>query len=372
MNLSSAPSSNFYHFEELVNNLGSLFADRAAHFDANCEFVQKNYEELKEAKLFSAAIPVELGGGGLSYPELCAIVRGLGQYCGSTALAFAMHSHPIALNIFKHLHADEKAAGTLAKIAANELIIAGTGANDWLSSNGQCQAVEGGYVVSAHKRFVSGSSGADVLVSSVNFINGDAEEVLHFSLPIRSEGIRVQNNWRTLGMRGTASNDVVLENVFLPEFAVVARRPAGEWHKVWDIILPIAMPIIVSAYMGLAEKAYELALESYRKKGSADPSIGALYNDLTIAQISLSDMIRHNNEYQFTPSLNLSHQILARKTIATKSIKSVVEKAMVLIGGEGFFQGHPMERIFRDVQAMHFHPLPEEKQHRLVSEYLLP
>lgn len=352
----------FHTAEELLNNLGSLFADRAFDFDTNCTFVQKNYNDLKEARFFSLAIPVELGGGGLTYGELCQVTQQLAHYCGSTALAFAMHSHPVALNVFKAQRGDERAQATLQKIAANELIIAGTGANDWLASSGTAEVVEGGYLINAHKRFVSGGPGAQVLVSSVNHQSPTGDEVIHFSLPISSEGIRVQNNWKTLGMRGTGSNDVILENVFLPEQAIVARRPAGVWHPMWDAILPHAMPLITSCYFGMAEKAFELALEASRNKPSVANLVGTLHNQLTTARLAVEDMVRCQDNYGFTPSRELTDAILTRKTIANQAIRNVVDQASVLAGGSGFFQGHPLERIIRDVRAMHFHPLPEHKQ----------
>ncbi|RLT94748.1 acyl-CoA dehydrogenase family protein [Ketobacter sp.] len=348
--------------EELLNNLGSLFADRAFDFDTNCMFVQKNYKDLQEARFFSLAIPVELGGAGLTYSELCQVTQQLGQYCGSTALAFAMHSHPVALNVYKAQRGDTRAQATLQKIASQELIIAGTGANDWLESNGTAQAVDGGYLINAHKRFVSGGPGAQVLVSSVNHQGAEGAEVIHFSLPMSSAGIRVQNNWKTLGMRGTGSNDIVLENVFLPEQAIVARRPAGVWHPIWDTLLPIAMPLITACYLGLAEKAFELARTASTGNLELASLLGTLHNQLTTAQLALEDMVRCQDNYGFTPSRALTNAILTRKTIANQAIRNVVEQAAVLVGGSGFFQGHPLERIVRDVRAMHFHPLPEHKQ----------
>lgn len=348
--------------EELINNLGSLFADRAFDFDSKSQFVQKNYDDLKEARFFSLAIPVELGGGGLSYRELCQICQQLARYCGSTALAFAMHSHPVAANVFKAKRGDEKAINTLKKIATNELIIAGTGANDWLSSNGTATAIEGGYIINAHKRFVSGGPGAQVLVTSVNHQTEQGAEVLHFSLPASSEGIRIQNNWKTLGMRGTGSNDVILENVFLPEDAIIGRRPAGQWHGLWDTILPIAMPVITATYFGMAERAAELAIAACQGRTELANLTGQLHNQLTLGRLALEDMIRLQDNYDFTPNRDLTNAILTRKTLANQAIRNVVEQACVLVGGAGFFQGHPLERITRDVRAMHFHPLPEHKQ----------
>ena len=349
--------------EELAHNLGSLFGDRARGFDDEGHFVDQNYLELKDAKFFSLAIPSELGGGGLNFEQICAVTRQLARHCGSTALAYAMHSHPVALNVFKfNKTKDEKAKATLMKIAANELVIAGTGANDWLASNGTAEAVEGGYIVNAHKRFVSGGPGAQVMVTSVNCKSESGNEVLHFSLPFSTEGIRIQKNWNTLGMRGTGSNDVILENVYLPDESIVARRPAGEWHTLWDTILPIALPIIVSAYVGMAEAACALAIQSAQGREELSCLVGNMNNQLITAQLAVDDMIARNGNYGFVPNLDNTDAILSRKTIAANAVKNAVETASVIVGGAGFFKGHPLEIIVRDIRAMHFHPLPEHKQ----------
>ena len=141
----STTHRNIDEIEELTHNLGSVFRDRATEYDIEGQFVQQNYKELKDARFFSLAVPSELGGGGLDYADICRVTRQLACYCGSTALAYAMHTHPVALNVFKFKKTgDAKAKATLEKIAANELVIAGTGANDWLASIGTAEIVEGG------------------------------------------------------------------------------------------------------------------------------------------------------------------------------------------------------------------------------------
>ena len=202
---------------EIARTLGERFAKRATEHDQNSTFVSDNYQALREHRLFSASIPTELGGGGATYEELSGVIRELGRHCGSTALAFAMHTHPVAANVYKHLRGDETATKTLRRIADNELIIAGTGANDWLESSGEAERVEGGYRVSAHKRFVSGAPGAQVFVTSVSYTGPEGREVLHFAVSFNSEGVRLVETWHALGMRGTGSHDVVLEKVFVPD-----------------------------------------------------------------------------------------------------------------------------------------------------------
>ena len=351
-------------WKDLAAELGAQFAAAAANHDADNAFIHDNYAALREHGLFKLCIPQELGGGGADYAEVAAVIRELGRHCGATALSYSMHTHPVAANVFKHLRGDEKATATLRKIADNDLIIAGTGANDWLASSGEMTKVDGGYRVTAHKHFVSGSPGAQVFVTSANLESDEGVEVLHFAIPFSSEGITQHANWNTLGMRATGSNDVTLDNVFVPDEAIVARRPAGEWHPMWNVILPTAMPLIMSAYAGLADAAVDLASKAAAKRpGALAGVIGEMLNQHTLAGIALDDMVRRNDNHGFTPSNELASDTLVRKTLVATAVMKTVELAAEIVGGAGFFKGHPMERIQRDVKACHFHPLPYRRQH---------
>ena len=347
---------------QVAQSLGAEFAQRAARHDRDGTFVADNYAQMREARLFSSMIPSELGGGGASHADVCAIVRTLGQHCSSTALSFAMHSHPVLANVFKHQRGDAQATAALQKIASNELVIAGTGANDWLASNGEAIEVEDGYVVNAHKRFVSGGPGADLFVTSAVHDGDDGPEVLHFAVPMNSNGIEIQSNWDTIGMRGTGSNDIIMQGVFIPEAAVVARRPVGVWHPMWDVIVPIALPVIVAAYVGIAEKAAELAVNASAGKPVVAPAIGNMLNELTTAQLAFEDMVRVTDNLAFTPDISVTDAMLTRKSIAARAAKATVEAAADISGGGAFFRDHPLERIVRDIRAIHFHPLPERIQ----------
>jgi len=346
-----------------ARHLAIEFGKRAADHDRTGRFVKDNFGDLREAGFFSAAIPVQLGGGGASFEDMCMVIREIGKQCGSTALTFAMHTHTVGANVYKHLRGDKAATAMLRKVVADELIISTTGANDWLHSSGTAERVDGGYRVRARKRFVSGSPGADVLATSVTFEGEDGTEVLHFAIPGKTEGIEIVETWDALGMRGTGSNDVVYDGVFVPETAVVARRPADKWHPMWEVILPIAMPLICSAYMGLAESATVMAIDAAKRNGADLAGVmGEALNSLTIGKLALSDMIRQNDNYGFLPSIGLVSDILTRKAIIAEQARITVETAAELVGGPGFYRGHAIERIVRDVRAIHFHPLPLRRQ----------
>ncbi len=359
-------------WEATARELGATFAERAAEVDRSGSFIADNYHDLRQHDLFWMGIPVEQGGGGASYPELAATIRELGRHCGSTALSFAMHTHPVAVNVFKHLRGDSGATRTLAKLAANHLVIAGTGANDWLDSSGRAVRVDQGFRVTAHKRFVSGAPGAQVFVTSARHDGDVGPEVLHFSVPFNADGIRIIETWDGLGMRGTGSHDVVMDDVFVRDEAIVTRRPAGVWHPMWDVVLPVAMPLITAAYVGMADSATALGRDAARRGGALlAGAVGEMTNALTVAEMALADLVRLTAEYGFVPGPATTAAVLARKAIATDSVKAAVELASELVGGPGFLKGHSIERIVRDVRAMHFHPLPARRQQEFAGRLAL-
>ena len=183
------------------------------------------------------------------------------------------------------------------------------------------------------------------------------------------------NDWRALGMRGTGSHTVKLENVFIADAAIALRRPRGTYHPVWNVVLTVAMPLIMSVYVGIAQKAAALSIGHIRRQKTAKPQapylIGEMNNDLVAAEIQLNDMLRIAINYDFEAIDQNGHDILTRKTNVANAAISVVTKAMEIAGGAGFYRGFGLERLFRDVQAARYHPLPESEQLKFSGEYLL-
>jgi alkylation response protein AidB-like acyl-CoA dehydrogenase len=101
-----------------------------------------------------------------------------------------------------------------------------------------------------------------------------AEEVLHFPVPIKAQGVTVLDDWRTLGMRGTGSHTVKLENVFVSDAAIALRRPRGAYAPIWNVVLTVAMPLTMAIYVGIAEKAAQLSIGQVRRKKNAKPHTG--------------------------------------------------------------------------------------------------
>ncbi len=353
-------------WKQIAERLGKSCAQRAAQYDRADGFVAENYAELKANRVFSLLVPSELGGGGGTFTQLCEFLHELGRHCASTALALAMHQHLVAATVFRHLRG-QPGAKLLERIAKEQLVLVSTGATDWVDSNGQAKRVPGGYRVSARKVFGSGCPVADLLLTT--FAADDEPEgpsVIHCPVSLKGEGVQRLTDWQTLGMRGTGSHTITLEDVFVPDEAVALKRPKGKWHPAWDVTLGVAPPIYMAAYAGLASAAAEQALAYARASQKVCTSrvlaAGRLQNANTEVQLLWRDMVRLGAELAFTPSLENSSAQLVRKTLMTRAVEATMEAAMAVVGGAGFYRALPFERMWRDAQAAHYHPLPEDRQ----------
>ncbi len=360
---------------ERAHILGRNFEERAADHDQNDTFVHENYQTLKENRFFTATIPRELGGDGVPHSQMCDILRTLAQYCSSTSLALSMHQHLLAANIWKYKQG-KGGDDMLKKVAEAQLVLVSTGAQDWLESTGSMTKVSGGYRVSATKHFASQSEVGNVLVTSAPYHDPEAGwQVLHFPVPFNAEGVRIANDWQALGMRGTGSHSVHLDGVFVPESKIVLKRPRGQYHPIWNVILVVAMPLIMSVYVGIAEKAAQMTLDYVKNQEAPKPhlisNIGTLYNQLSQAQVHWKDMVRIANDYDFQPTDTNGHAVLSRKTNVAHACIAVVNQAMEIVGGQGFFRNFGLERLFRDVQGVKYHPLNEHDQRVFLGNYLL-
>ena len=361
----------------LAREIGPGFAARAANFDETDTFVAENYAELTARRFFSAGVPAELGGGGASHRELCAMLRELAHHCGSTALALSMHTHLLAATVWRWRQG-QPVEPLLRRIAEEQIVLVSTGASDWLDSSGTADRVEGGYRVTGRKIFGSGSPAGTLLVTSAVYDDpADGPTVLHFPVPIAAEGVTVLNNWRTLGMRATGSHDVLLDNVFVPEGAVSLRRPQGQWHTFFNVVVTVALPLVLSVYVGVAEAASDLAQGIARKKsqGRLDPNLpyllGEMDNALVTAQLAVQGMVDLCDDYAFEPTVQTANAVLIRKTIAANACIQTVEKAFEVVGGGAFFRSVGLERLLRDVHGAQFHPLQEKRQHLFTGRVAL-
>ncbi len=350
---------------DIARDLGPIFSQRANETNDEDKFVADNFALLKASGLIEAGVPSELGGGGADVDQLAAMLRTLGYHCGSTALALSMHTHQVAIPAWRWTHQKATAVEPLLKRVATERIqLVSSGGSDWIGGSGKAEKVDGGYRITARKIFSSGAPSGDLLMTSaVLESDGEPSMVLHFGVPMNSPNVRILDTWRTLGMRGTGSHDVMIDGHVVPEAGVAARRKAGEWHILFQIIATIAFPLVYSVYLGVAESARDTAIELAKRKQPNHHAIelaGRMDTELAAARLARESMlaaVRLN-----APSAESVNQVMIGRQLVARHAIAAVDLAMELAGGAGFYRSANLERKFRDIQAARYHPLQSGPQ----------
>jgi alkylation response protein AidB-like acyl-CoA dehydrogenase len=364
---------------EIIKKVAPRLAELSAEQDAQNRFVEPAYALLKEHRFFAAAVPEALGGLGAGHAEVCDALRELAHACPSTALAASMHTHLVAATVWKHRRG-QGGEPLLKRVAAEQIVLVSTGAGDWFESNGKLERVEGGYVLNAKKRFCSASPAGGLLVTTSVLENledpqnlAEGTQVLHFAVPFSAKGLRVDNDWDALGMRGTGSQTVHLEGVFVPEESIVLRRPRRGLHPAWMVVLTIAPPIYMSPYMGIAEEARDRAVALVRNAPRQESAllVGEMENSLMSARLAWQHMIANAAEYDFAPAVERVNAALSAKTLFTNAALQTVQKAMEAVGGAAYFRRTGIERLLRDVNGAPNHPLPEKAQQAMTGRLAL-
>ncbi|GII96912.1 acyl-CoA dehydrogenase family protein [Sinosporangium siamense] len=268
---------------DLGARLAAEFAPHAAGHDRDRTIATENFAKLREAGLYGVALPRDLGGLGARTTQWLATVEALSKGDASTALGFNMHY--VATRIIATLDAvpaDAKKRVADLVVRDGALICAPLSepsASSLLPATYMpslsARRVPGGLEVSGMKMFASLWEASDY---AFMFAHPDwAEDPTHvvgFLMPTDQEGaIKVTDNWDTLGMRSTRSNQVQISGAFVPEELILCEFDdfLGNWivaqaHIAWGGY--------TGCYLGVAEAMAEWlqgALGTRVAKGHTQP-----------------------------------------------------------------------------------------------------
>ncbi|MCX5042074.1 acyl-CoA/acyl-ACP dehydrogenase [Aldersonia sp. NBC_00410] len=348
-----------------ATDLGRKIQPFSESHDRAGTFVAEAYELFSRSGYFALAVPEELGGYGASIRDVAAAQRTLARFCGSSALASAMHQHVTLFTAWRYRRGLPGAEKTLRRIVQDAIVLVSTGGADATHPRGSARRVDGGYRVSGRKIFCSQAPVGTVM--STMFPYADPESgriVLNMAVPLGAEGVTVQNNWDALGMRGTGSHDIELDEVFVPDAAVLARRPYGVLDPPLQVIFSIALPVVAAVYLGVAEAARDAAVAAVRDTSkAANPlvqrAVGLMNNRLQVASWALDGALDAVGDDPAPMMETVVAVMAAKREIAHASIE-VCDIAMEVTGGQSYYRG-TIERCYRDVRAAKFHPFtPEE------------
>ena len=338
-------------------------ATHAADVDAKSRFPAETFEAIRDARLLSALVPVELGGSGASMRDLAESCAILGQVCGSSAMILAMHHIQVAC-IVRHARSSPFFESYLREISEKQILMASVTSEvgiggDTRSSICAVERANGRFSLVKDATTVSyGAHAEDLLVTcrrAPDAVPSDQVLVLIRRGDYTLEGKGV---WDTLGMRGTCS----------PPFKVTSAGseaqiiPGSYADSSAESMVPYSHILWAALWMGLATDAVNRAAgfvraEARRKPGTTPPTATRLAEASVMLQAMRSNVVAAAADFDALGDDREPLQTMAwalrfnnLKIAASEAAPQIIHKALQIIGIMGYKNDSPFSvgRHYRD------------------------
>jgi alkylation response protein AidB-like acyl-CoA dehydrogenase len=320
-------------------------------------------EKLRVAGVFRRYVPRSHGGDEMWPDEGLTVIEELARADASVAWVAAVGSE--GPSFYAYLPPD-----TYDKIYAAGPDVIHTGV---INPTGKAVRDKGGYRFSGRWSFASGSNNADYIC-----IHGVLDGEQAGGVPATRLGVvparevQIDDVWHVSGLKGTASNDIVANDLFIPdewtgtfaELPRIARHPLDQrplLARFGSEFAAVAVGIAQAALDDITDIARNKVPATSRSKLAADPVaqylVGQLATDLYMARTLLHQVGRDDQaSVPFGPPDNTAMVIRrARLSRAASVAASVVEGAYGVSGTTGLFESCPLQRRLRDVRAVTQH-----------------
>src|SRR5579862_1416978 len=370
----------------LARELADDFATRAAEHDRNNSFPFENIARLKETAYTALIIPEANGGLGADLEDYVLCQEQLAQGCSATAIAINMHLFGLGSMVERSTGARPEEKLFLDAIGQGKQIIGGgisepeTG-GDWGLFATKARKDGDSYVINGRKTFTSLSPVIDLFMVMATIEETSPPRSSTFLIPKGTSGLELSETWDAMGMRATASHDLVIKDVVVPSIAVTESRPIGPIDAAAVSLFAWFSLSVAAVYTGIAIAAFKFVKEfTGRFKPMALPRPIKYLPGIQFAAADAEALLVQSrtfyvdtaheyvaNPQRFAGEGGLARVVLA-KYIATNNAIRAVDLMMEIVGAHGYLKKFPMERYFRDVRAGVNHPLSNARARELIGK----
>jgi alkylation response protein AidB-like acyl-CoA dehydrogenase len=361
---------------ELAAELARELGPEAAEHDRSGHFPLEHYARLHEAGYLRLALPSEVGGEGATLLQMVLAQEHLSQAGAALGVGVAM-----LLNVVGRLrapndwpaHLVERVLGSIARAGGLANLVVTEPALGSISRGGvprtAATEVDGGWHVNGHKIFVTAAPALRYLITAVR-LPPDAEApdgyVAEAVIEAPTRGLRIEPTWGdSLSQRSGGSDDVWLEDVFVPDDRIVGRRVVGGEAKPFS--LSGWWLTLVAVYVGIGQAALDAASDYARERVPSvlgaplsgqrhiQQWIGEMQVLLSGARALLYDTTRI---FMHSPSEGASAgaRLAATKHAVTNAVCRLTDIGLRVAGGFSLTRRLTLERHFRDARGGLFQP----------------
>jgi 3-hydroxy-9,10-secoandrosta-1,3,5(10)-triene-9,17-dione monooxygenase len=354
-----------------VRDLLPTFRERAEETERLRVVPESNIKELEETGFFRLLQPKRFDGFESSPIDFYTAVRDIASACGSTGwVSSVVGVHPWQVALF----ADEA-----------QQAVWGEDTNTRLSSSyaptGKATVADGGYTLSGKWSFSSGCDHCSWVLLGGLVFNEDGAPIDFKTFMIPRDKYTIVDVWNTVGLRGTGSNDIVVEDVFVPEAFTLSMgetgqcRGPGQEQNISDLYkLPfhsIFTGTITTPIIGMAMGAYAEHIDMQQKrtraaylgeKASLDPfaavRIARASSEIDAAWALLTANIREEMDYVARGEkipLGLRLKVRRDQVIGSQRAIDAIDELFEASGGRALAEGTYLQRAWRDAHAGRVH-----------------
>ncbi|MBT0770040.1 acyl-CoA/acyl-ACP dehydrogenase [Kineosporia sp. J2-2] len=345
---------------------GAVEADRSGRISA------AGLAALRGASWPGLAIPTEFGGAGAGVLRCCAAQRRLAAADPALAVAVNMHLFSTGLMVEQWRRRADVSWMLLEAVATQNRLVASAFAEPSLGGSvvrSTLRARRGprGWVLSGRKSPCSLAADADLACLQAQSHPDDGpERLLVILLPTTADGVSVDRTWNTLGMRGSGSDTLRLQDCEVPDDLVFYTGPVGQDDDVvaagviWFVLTSTA------CYLGVLDAALALVrtLTARGRIAHLDASRAELPSVQAVAGEHLARVLTLESACAATASAmdagadpeRLLPAVLGLKQHAAEVLPAAIGALAEVCGGVSLSRAAGLERLWRDMQAIRFHP----------------
>lgn len=363
-----------------TDKLAREFETRADRYDKVGLFPFENFDRLKENGYLHLTIPNHLGGSGATLYEFLLVQEKIAQGDAATALSLGWH-----LGLIMHLRETEKWEENTYNRICEEIISskklinsAATEPNSGSPARGgkpETIAIrkEGHWIINGKKIFTSLAPALDYFIVPATI--EETGEIGDFLIPREAKGVEIEETWDTLGMRGTRSDDLILNAVKVPLEALVERKQKKERPTAQGWLLHIP-----ACYIGIAISARNKAIEfakTYQPTSLTHPikdvpevrrKVAEIDVKLTTARTLMYSTAEKWDFASKNERDSLAYDLAVTKTVVTNTAVEVVDLAMRIVGGQSLFSSNALQRHYRDVRAGLHNPPSDDITYKILGD----
>lgn len=351
----------------------------ALEYDEKGIFPHDIVKVLADSDLCGVYIPEEYGGLGGGILEMAIVVEELSKACGGISLAFAatgLGSFPIML-----FGNDEQKKKYLPDIASGKKLAAFglTEANAGSDAAGiQTTAVKDGdfYVLNGTKQWITNGGEADIytIIACTNRSRG-ARGMTAFIVEKGTPGFSFGKKENKMGIRASATRELIFENVRIPKENVLGREGMG--FIVAMKTLDRTRPGVAAQALGIAQGALDYALRYSRERvqfGQAISSFQAIQHmlaDMAIQVEAARSLVYQACRHIDSGVKNISKESAMCKVFASDTAMKVTTDAVQILGGYGYMKDYPVEKMMRDAKITQIYEGTNQIQRNIIAMEML-